>query len=46
MSLSAQTSHDQNSRLRMPRFLDLSHTIHDGLVTYPGLPEVRVGEHL
>lgn len=30
----------------MPRFVDLSHTIHDGLVTYPGLPGPRVGEHL
>jgi arylformamidase len=30
----------------MPRFVDLSHTIHDGLVTYPGLPAARVGEHL
>lgn len=30
----------------MPRFLDLSHTIHDGLLTYPGLPVPRIGEHL
>lgn len=30
----------------MKRFLDLSHTVHDGLVTYPGLPAPRVGEHL
>jgi arylformamidase len=28
------------------RFVDLSHTIHDGLVTYPGLPAPRVVEHL
>jgi len=30
----------------MPRFIDLSHTIHDGLVTYPGLPAPRIGEYL
>lgn len=30
----------------MARFVDLSHTVHDGLVTYPGLPAPRVGEHL
>jgi arylformamidase len=28
------------------RLVDLSHTIHDGLVTYPGLPAPRVIEHL
>jgi len=28
------------------RFLDLSHAVHDGLVTYPGLPAPRIGEHL
>jgi kynurenine formamidase/8-oxo-dGTP pyrophosphatase MutT (NUDIX family) len=27
-------------------FVDLSHTIHDGLVTYPGLPAPRIGAHL
>jgi len=30
----------------MPRFVDLSHTIHDGLVTYPGLPAPKIGEYL
>ncbi len=30
----------------MNRLVDLSHTIHDGLVTYPGLPAPRIGEHL
>ena len=30
----------------MPRFVDLSHTIYDGLVTYPGLPAPKVGEYL
>jgi kynurenine formamidase len=30
----------------MRRFIDLSHTLHDGLVTYPGLPAPRIGEHL
>jgi kynurenine formamidase len=30
----------------MKRFLDLSHTVHDGLVTYPGLPAPRISEHL
>jgi kynurenine formamidase/8-oxo-dGTP pyrophosphatase MutT (NUDIX family) len=28
------------------RLVDLSHTVHDGLVTYPGLPAPRVGEYL
>jgi kynurenine formamidase len=28
------------------RLVDLSHAIHDGLVTYPGLPAPRIGEHL
>src|SRR5262249_30647618 len=28
------------------RFVDLSHAVHDGLVTYPGLPAPRIGEHL
>ncbi len=30
----------------MKRLIDLSHAIHDGLVTYPGLPAPRIGEHL
>lgn len=30
----------------MERFLDLSHTIHDGLVTYPGLPAPVITDHL
>jgi kynurenine formamidase len=30
----------------MATLLDLSHAIHDGLVTYPGLPAPRIGEHL
>jgi len=28
------------------RLVDLSHRIHDGLVTYPGLPPPAIGEHL
>src|SRR6476660_6661837 len=28
------------------RLVDLSHTIRDGLETYPGLPAPRIGEHL
>ena len=28
------------------RFVDLSHTVRDGLVTYPGLPAPRISEHL
>jgi kynurenine formamidase len=28
------------------RFVDLSHTIRDGLVTYPGLPAPRIVDHL
>jgi len=27
----------------VPTFVDLSHTIHDGMVTYPGLPAAEVG---
>jgi kynurenine formamidase len=30
----------------MSRFVDLSHAIHDGLVTYPGLPAPKIGEYL
>jgi len=30
----------------MTRYLDLSHDIADGLVTYPGLPAPTVGDHL
>jgi len=30
----------------MTRFVDLSHAIHDGLVTYPGLPTPKIGEYL
>jgi kynurenine formamidase len=29
----------------MSRLIDLSHTVHDGLETYPGLPPARVGAH-
>ena len=29
-----------------PRFVDLSHVVADGLVTYPGLPAPSVGEHV
>ena len=29
-----------------PRLIDLSHTIADGTVTYPGLPAPRISEHL
>lgn len=28
------------------RFIDLSHTVSDGLVTYPGLPAPRISDHL
>jgi kynurenine formamidase len=28
------------------RLIDLSHTVRDGLVTYPGLPAPRIGDHL
>jgi len=28
------------------RFLDLSHAIHDGLVTYPGISAPRIGAEL
>ena len=30
----------------MTRLVDLSHAVGDGLVTYPGLPAPRIGEHL
>lgn len=30
----------------MTRMLDCSHLIEDGIVTYPGLPGPRIGEHL
>ena len=30
----------------MPRFVDLSHAIHDGLVTYPGIAVPRIGAEL
>lgn len=30
----------------MPRYVDLSHTIVDGLETYPGLPTPTIGDHL
>jgi Putative cyclase len=30
----------------MPELIDLSHTIHDGLVTYPGLPAPAITDHL
>lgn len=30
----------------MPRFVDLSHTITDSMVTYPGLPAPVIGDHL
>jgi arylformamidase len=31
---------------RDDRFVDLSHAIHDGMVTYPGLPGPSYGDHL
>ena len=30
----------------MKRLIDLSHAVHDGLITYPGLPAPKVAEHL
>ncbi len=30
----------------MARFVDLSHTIEDGMVTYPGLPGPHISDHL
>lgn len=30
----------------MPEIIDLSHPIHDGLVTYPGLPAPVIADHL
>lgn len=27
----------------MPTYVDLSHSIHDGMVTYPGLPPAELG---
>ena len=34
------------ARATPTRFVELSHVIEDGLVTYPGLPPPRIGEHL
>lgn len=30
----------------MPRFVDLSHIVADGMITYPGLPGPRISDHL
>ena len=30
----------------MTRLIDLSHTVADGTVTYPGLPAPRISDHL
>jgi arylformamidase len=30
----------------MPKFIDVSHEVEDGMVTYRGLPAPRIGEHL
>lgn len=30
----------------MVRFIDLSHAVADGTITYPGLPAPRIGDHL
>lgn len=38
---------DGGASLRsLRRFIDLSHTIEAGMVTYPGLPEPRISDHL
>ena len=29
-----------------PTIVDLSHTIEDGMITYPGLPAPRISEYL
>jgi arylformamidase len=34
------------SRSKPPELIDLSHTVHDGLVTYPGLPGPVISDHL
>ncbi|MCE5243516.1 MAG: cyclase family protein [Desulfobacteraceae bacterium] len=36
----------ENSRRDEPRYVDCSHTIHDGLVTYRGLPATVIADHL
>ena len=28
------------------RIIDISHPVEDGMVTYPGLPGPRIGDHL
>mgnify|MGYP001329327710 CR=1 FL=1 len=33
-------------RRRLPRFVDLSHTVEHGMVTYPGLPTPVISDHL
>ena len=32
--------------LTMTRFIDLSHTIEDGMITYTGLPGPKISDHL
>jgi arylformamidase len=36
----------ETARVGPRRLVELSHQIHDGLVTYPGLPEPEIGDHL
>src|SRR6266540_3626652 len=47
-ALDLRTVHHRRSRATMPvpELIDLSHTVHDGLVTYPGLPAPMVSDHL
>jgi len=30
----------------MVKFIDLSHSIEDGMITYPGIPGPKIQEHL
>src|SRR3954452_21950977 len=42
----AAVRHLRSGRIARMRLVDLSHTIVDGLVTYPGLPGPAITDHL
>ncbi len=42
----AAATDDGAASRSLRRFIDLSHTIETGMVTYPGLPEPRISDHL
>ena len=44
--LNKQIIAEPHKRTASPRYVDLSHTIHDGLVTYRGLPAPVICDYL